>query len=128
MANFVALAATTKRLIDANGRSVTVIKWGTAPQDADKPWRGRREYRSAEVTGIAVFVPRTQKLATVAEDDEAGTSRLRDYCYFAADNDGGYDLSTFDAIEDGEVVWRINSVEQITPASTRILYQIEVVR
>jgi len=128
VANFTALAATAKRLIDDNGRSITVIKWGSASKDTEKPWRGRRGYREAEVTGAAVFVPRTLKLSTFASDDEEGTSRLRNYCYFAADNDAGYDLSTFDAIEDGGVIWRIESVEKIEPAALRVLYQIEVVR
>ena len=127
MANFVGLAATAKRLIDANGRTITVIKWGSASRDADKPHRGRREYRAAEVSGAGVFVPRTLSLASRAEDVE-GVTRKGDYFYFAADNDDGELLETFDAIEDGGAIWKILSVELLAPADTRVLYQIEVAR
>jgi hypothetical protein len=127
VADFVGLAATAKRLIDANGRTITVVKFGSVPQDSDKPWRGRREYHEAEVQGKAVFVPRTLNLASRTEDQD-GVDRQMDYFYFAANNDGGFELETFDAIVDGARTWKIASVELIAPADTRVLYQIEVQR
>ena len=127
MADFDKLALTAQRLIAANGRQVTIIKYGNAPEDSDKPWRGRNEYREAEVVGYAAFVPRTPKLATVASNMD-GVLREGDYALFAAEDDGGYELETFNAIEDDGVLWKIVSCELINPASKRVLYQFEVKR
>ena len=127
MANFTTLAATAKRLIDANGRSITIVKFGSSPQDTDKPWRGKREYHVAEVTGFGAFVPASELKTTIAQDTD-GILRENEYVLFAANDDGGHDLRDFDAIEDGGRTWKILAVELIAPASTRVMYQIEVQR
>ena len=128
MANFTKLALTAKRLIEANGRPITVVKYGNASQDQDKPWRGRKEYREAEVTGYGAFVPRTQLLATTAANVD-GVIREADYFLFSGADDGGYELEKFNAIIDSDgSEWKIASCELINPGSTRVLYQIEVTR
>jgi hypothetical protein len=127
VADFVKLAATAQRLITANGRQVTIAKFGSSPADDSKPWRGRREYHEAEVTGYAAFVPGSMLRSMIARDDQ-GVLREGEYALFAADDDDGYDLRDFDAIEDGGKTWKIKSVELIAPASTRVLYMIEVER
>lgn len=123
MADFSRLAATAQRLIAANGRPITVVKFGSTPADDAKPWRGRREYHEAEVTGAGAFVPES-----MAEDAADAVRRRSDFVLFAAENDGGHDLRTFDAIEDGDLTWKIIKVTLVAPAATRIIYEFEVAR
>ena len=127
MVDFDRLALTAQRLIAANGRSVTVIKYGNAPQDSEKPWRGQSEYPEAEVVGIAAFVPRTQMITTRATNED-GALRETEYALFAGEDDTDLDLETFHAIEDNGRIWRIVSTEVLVPASTRVLYMFEVKR
>lgn len=127
MADFVKLAATAKRLIDKSGRSVTLVKYGNAPQDSDQPWRGQKTYHEVEVTGKAVFVPKTQIITNFAEIVD-GVQHEGEYALFAADDDGGYDLEGFDAIIDRGKAWRIGKTELIAPADKRVLYLFEVKR
>jgi len=127
VADFDKLALTAQRLIEANGRAVTVIKFGTDSQDQDKPWRGQNEYREAEVPGAMAFIPKTQVLTTRAENVD-GVVRETQYSLFAAENDGDHDLEHFNVIEDGDTLWRIVSVELISPADKRVMYIFEVKR
>jgi hypothetical protein len=122
VADFIKLALTAKRLIDANGRQVTLIKYGNAPQDQDKPWRGRSEYHEAEVVGYAAFVPSS------SIKNANSVKREVSFALFAADDDGGHELETFDAIDDDGIIWKIIRTELIAPASTRVLYKFEVTR
>lgn len=127
MADFTKLAATAARLIEKNGRSVRVVRYGNNPQDQEKPWRGQKQYLEAEVTGIAAFVPKTQLIGTFATQEE-GLLRESEYALFAAENDGGYHLEQFDALIDGDRVWRIVKTEVLAPAATRVIYMFEVKR
>lgn len=127
MANFDKLALTAQRLIAANGRSVTIVKYGKASNDQDKAWRGQNEYHEAEVPGTAAFVPKTQLVTTSAENVD-GVVRESEYALFAAEDDGGHDLRQFNVIEDGGEVWRIVHVELLQPADKKILYMFEVKR
>lgn len=127
MADFEALAATAKRLIDANGRSVTLIKHGKNPQSGDQPWRGEATYPEAQVTGIGAFVPSTL-LLTWKIRTETNVKSGVNYVLFPALDDEGNQLEFFDELRDGSVVWRIASVEVLGPSDTRLLYLIEVVR
>ena len=125
MADFVKLNATATRLIAANGRQIKIVKFGNAPEDESKPWRGRREYLAAEVTTIGAFVPMGDLQKSIARD-VAGALRETEFCLVAADSTWGYDLRDFDAIEDDGRTWKIISVELISPASVDVIYQIEV--
>lgn len=122
MADCVALAAVAKRLIDANGRSVTLIKHGSNPQNTEQPWRGQADYPVAQVTGIAAFVPATQV------DSKLGWKQGADYFLFPASDDGGHLLEFFDELVDGNVHWRIVHADVVGPGATRVLYMIEVAR
>lgn len=127
MANLVRLAATAARLIEENGRSVTVVKHGAYSQDSEKPWRGQSTYPEAAVTGFAAFVPKTQLVGTFAMQEE-GILRESEYALFAADSDEGYNLEGFDAIVDRDVTWRIMKTEVLAPGTKRVLYLFEVTR
>lgn len=126
MADFVALAATAKRLIDANGRTVTVTKQGSTPGDPTQPWRGQSTPVVSEVTGKAVFVDPSTLGALFQNVDNV--KRGEQIALFAASNDGGYSLETFDTLTDGTAVWKVEETKLLAPASTRLLYMLRVSR
>ena len=126
MADFVRMAAVAQRLIQANGRTVTIIRHGKNPQDTDQPWRGSSEYPVATVTGIAAFVAASD-LGYKVRDAE-NVKRADKVALFAAADDGGQPLEDFDVIQDGDAVWHIVRCEVLQPGSTRLLYMFEVAR
>lgn len=126
MADFAKLAAAAQRLISANGRTVVIAKLGSAPQDTDQPWRGQSDYGATLVTGKAVFVSERDLGYTVRDEDNV--RRPDKVALFAAADDGGHELETFDEIRDGNVVWRIMKVGVLAPADTRLIYMFEVTR
>lgn len=129
MADFAAIA---RRLIDKKGRTVTLVRHGSTPSDPNKPWRGISTPTDAEITGKAVFVPRTLLATTFAENVD-GVLSEGEYALFAASNDTvdgvAYKLETFNVMQDHNgVEWKIVRTELIAPADTRILYMFEVRR
>jgi len=115
------MVALSKRLIDANGRTVTLIHQGQTPLDSAKPWRGLDTYHRARVSGPAVF----SKSESTNIDN---MKRERQSVLFAASNSNGEDLLEFDQIQDGGSVWKIESGELIGPANTEVIYKFEVSR
>jgi hypothetical protein len=126
VANFVKLAAAAQRLINDNGRTVTIAKLGSYSQDTDQPWRGQGSYDIATVTGKAVFVSERDLGYTVTDEDNV--RRPDKVALFAAADAEGHELETFDEIRDGGVVWRIMKAGVLAPADTRLLYMFEVTR
>jgi hypothetical protein len=124
--DFARMAAVAQRLIEANGRTVTIVKHGKNPQDTDQPWRGSSEYPVATVTGSAAFVAASDLGHRVRDDQNV--KRADKVALFAAVNDGGHALEEFDVIEDGESVWHIVGAQVLQPGSTRLLYLFEVQR
>ena len=120
MANYTGLAATAERLIEAWGRDITIVKQGTNPVDDTKPWRDNDEFKEASVPGKGVFGDFSQLVDTDNHTDETK------HCIFAANNDGGYDLSKFNYILDGTTRWRISLAQALKPGDTKIMYIFEV--
>lgn len=126
MADFVKLAATAERLINANGRTVTVVQQGNTPADVDKPWRSATTTARASVSGKAVFVSSSDLGYVVNNPDNV--KRAEQVALFSANDDGGRSLEDFDLIVDGSVNWKITHAEVLAPADTRIMYLFEVNR
>jgi hypothetical protein len=121
VANFTKLAATALRLINANGRTVTIVHQGNTPTDPTKPWRGEDTTVRASVTGTGVFT----SLEALNPDN---TKREGQMLLFAASADESNDLEEFDQVVDGARYWKIVRAEVIGPADTRVLYKFEVSR
>lgn len=120
-ADFRALA---KRLIDANGRTVTITRLSNAPANPAQPWRGPNDPRdSAEgaqsVSGLAAFVPLGGgdlgiKFSELEPDDKV--------LLFPAADDGGNNLEDFDEVVDGTTRYRIIETQILQPGATRFMY------
>jgi len=125
--DYTAMAAMAKRLIDANGRTVTVVKNGTTPQNSEQPWRGLADYPAVSVTGLAAFVPGSSVATwrvTLRDNIKFGAN----YALFPASDDAGNQLEFFDEILDNGVRWKIVNAEIIGPTTVRLLYLFEVAR
>jgi len=128
VANFTKLAATAKRLIDANGRTVTITKQGSVPANSNQPWRGQNSTIAGSVTGTAVFVSTEPGSLGIQWLNPDNTKRGDQVAFFAANNDGGKELETYDTITDGDKVWKIVRAQLLAPADTRLIYIFEVAR
>ena len=126
MVDFVRLAATAERLINANGRTISVIKLEKTAADPAKPWRGPADSRDpaqTTVTGRGSFVP----IASAASlgIDVAQVDNLKEeaqVCLFPANSDGGNSLERFDEILDRGARWQIVLTSVLQPADTRLMY------
>lgn len=123
MVNYVSLAATAKRLIDSNGRDVTLAKLDRTPADVNKPWRAGGGSDTTTGPLKAVIVP------FEAEDDDGAVTRSEDMvAYVAASDTDPAEIETYDRLLDGADVWRIKKVITINPGDTRVVYEIMIER
>lgn len=130
MADFSAQIALAKRLIEANGRTITLVKLDET-SDSAQPWLPDAPDVGAAPadtqSGIGVFVPLASASSLgFTTDDIDGTKRNQQVCLFAAANDGGKQLEDFDELIDGTERYSIGKTLLLRPAEQRILYAIEV--
>lgn len=123
MVDYTALAATAKRLIDKNGRDITLTKRDRTPTDANKPWRGGNAAPTSVGPIKGVLVPFT------AEEIDGSLIRREDKKALVAANDDDSELlEQFDVLIDGDPAdpWRILDVELINPGDVRVIYKFQV--
>lgn len=119
MADFVALA---KRLIDANGRAVSIVQLSNDPEDAAKPWRGPadpRDSNSVTVSGIGAFVPISGGNLGITFQDSGPDDKV---FIFPAADDEGKKLEDFDEVVDGTTRYKIQETQFLQPGAARIMY------
>lgn len=128
MVDYVRLAATATRLVEANGRAMSFVRLDEIPTDLDEPWRGAtlaRAPAAETVSGSAVAVPPSSLVALGRKTtDEDFVKRSEQILIAVADSD----IEGFDEVLDEEVRWRITGVEKLKPGSTTLLYFVGVVR
>jgi len=128
--NFTNLAATAKRLVEANGRTVTLYKENRDPDNAAEPWRGTSTAPDAgqggdTQTGIVAFVPAGESgLGRLASDSGGGLQvQLDQVGLLAATTVPGVDVEVFDRMLDADGVhWKIVTREKLQPATTAVLW------
>lgn len=119
--------ALAQRLINKNGRLITIDRLSSVPVDADKPWKGPGAPTvDATVSPKAVFLPHASliDLGLFAKDDEL-LKRVEQVALIASD--GVNDLSGFHRITD-VVMYRIDWVRALKPGDTVILYAMGIKR
>ena len=129
MVNFTALAATAKRLVEANGRSVTLLKENRVPDNASEPWRGTSTEPAVltggdEQTALVAFVPASGSgFGRLASDNQAGLQVQFDQVgLLAASSLDGVDVEGFDRVLDGTTSWKIVTRGKLQPATTPVLW------
>lgn len=123
MVDYVSLASVAERLIEQNGRDVTLRKENRTPADSNAPWQGT----SGAVTDIGPL-----KGVFVEYDNEGiDGDRVRrgDKRLFVAANDTSLQIvEGFDKVVDGTETWAIVAVRIVQPGDTLIIYDIQVRR
>lgn len=134
MVNYTSLANTAERLIEANGRTIQLVKPADTPlRDAAKPWQGvatpRDNGNEVEQDVIAVFI-QVGTDTQFGEDEESESSLLiraqSKNFLIAAKSLGATDLRTFTEIRDGTVAFNIVDITVLRPGDTDIIAFVEV--
>lgn len=130
MVNYVRLAAVAKRLIETNGRTVTLYRRSTTPADPTKPWRGADEDDTETLDVIGAFVGDTDtdlgQLLALAGGTLTGRSGK--VLLVAADSAPAEDLESFNGVLDGDVSWAIQSIETLAPGPVILMHQLRLQR
>jgi hypothetical protein len=121
MVDYAALAATAKRLIDENGRDVTLTRKDRTPVDPAKPWRAGGTTDTTIGPFRAVVVPYT-------EEEMGGTLIKRgDRQALVSGLDGSTNLvEQYNTLTDGSDIWKIEAVDIINPGDTRVVYTLQL--
>ena len=126
------VAEMAKRLIDSNGRSVTVRRLGRNPANPVKPWRGSETPRisleieyEASIRAVIVEPYSLIRYGFTGEDDEE--IRRVDVVFIASGKDF-MDLSIdpmgMDELVDSGASYNVNLVRQLAPGDVPLLYVI----
>ena len=134
MVNYVALAATAKRLIEANGRLVTLFKRDRDPAVAGQPWRGpdliptppdgiilgpiRVAFVPASGSGFGkmLFDGETNLAVKIDQVGIMATVSAADLSVSEAD------IEKMDSLLDGTEVLKIVSKGHLKPADTSLIF------
>lgn len=135
MANFPKAAATAKKLIEANGRAVDLIRLNRTADDSAKPWRGTSTAPDAgegglEIPGVIVaMVPATGSGFGRLLADEGGSLKVayEQVGLLATDSvvAAGFtadDVEGCDLLRDGTKVWKIVTRGHLRPADRSVLF------
>lgn len=119
--NYTRLATTAERLIEENGRSVTLLKGGEVVSDPAKPWRDDSTTGDLSLTVIGAIV--NYDYDEIDGDlIKRGDKRL----LIAQNSVSANEIETFDRVLDGGVDWKIQDTKVWEPGDTRIFYDIQL--
>lgn len=134
MADFVRAAATAKKLIEANGRAVTLFKLNRDPDDPSKPWRGTSTAPAVLSGGLQIadvkvaFVPASGSGFGKLVADAGGSLDVAfDQVGLLASDSlptgvTPQDVEESDAVRDGSEIWKIVTRGHLKPASKSVMF------
>lgn len=124
MVDYARLSATATRLIQANGRSFTLVKFNEIAADANEPWNGPASGGQTTLTLYGVFVPP----ATIKQFGLQGLGQGTEFVDLVTyseqviiTNPTTNDLRQYSEVIDDSVRWGIIGTQVLKPASTTIL-------
>lgn len=129
MVNYASFRLLAERLIEENGRDLSLIRRDQGnPVDPAKPWRDSTE--AAEITVVVKGVV----IEFEKEDFDGSLVRRGDKRILIADksviDEGGsatnLKIEDYDHILDGTVRWKILDANVIEPGDTRIMFDLQV--
>lgn len=137
--DFEKLAATTNRLIAANGRLINIIRVQRGTDNPLKPWRGdptprlQEDGEDEEVEIVASvrasFIEPSSLVRFGFKSEELdGTRRVEQVALISAVSLGENDLTYYDEIMDGTIRYKIELIRRIAPADVALLYMVGVRR
>lgn len=129
MVDYVAFRNLAERLIEANGRTLSLVRRDQGnPTDPSKPWRGSTE------AGEIVVVVQGIVIEFEKEDFDGTLVRRGDKRILIADksviDEGGsatnLKIEDYDHVLDGGTRWKIMTAELIEPGPLRIMFDLHV--
>lgn len=129
MVNYVSFQNLAERLIEANGRDLSLVRRDQGnPTDPAKPWRGSTEVDTITVVVKGVFIEFEK------EDFDGTLVRRGDKRVLIADksvtDEGGsasnLKIEDYDHVLDGGTRYKILSAELIEPGPLRIMFDLQV--
>ena len=131
MVNFVNFRNLAERLIEKNGRTLTLVRSDRGnPVDPTEPWRDSTDAAEITFPVIGVFIE-FEKENIDGEIVKRGDKQVLIAAKSVEDDSGGasdIDIEDYDFVLDGTVRWRIMQAELIEPGPLRIMYDIQVRR
>lgn len=139
MVDYTKLAATAQRLVQKNGRTVTLVRRSTTPANSSEPWKGPADEAATITTpgtttgkvGITVKAVFAKSDAELAELFGLAGEELRrgaKFAFVAGADMTPEDLATFDTVIDGADVWQIESSDTLRPGDIALLHALELTR
>ena len=119
------LKSVVSTLIAKYGRTVKLLRNSRVDSNPSSPWSGAT-IADDEVTVIAVYVPLTGQQAVMETHAQLMGSVSRSNNCFLIANVSGYDIRTFQKVQDDNKIWRITDVNVVQPGDTVLMYEIEV--
>lgn len=125
--DYVALASKVQRVVEDNGKSVTLVKKSKGTLlDANKPWRANDPATPGETTEAVTAVEDEYDLAEI----DGANIRIGDKKFLVAANSVSSAertrLSEYELIRDGGETWRIKKLGPVEPGSVPILFTFHV--
>jgi len=125
--NYANLQALAKRLIEENGRSVTLNKLAPAtPADANKPWRANATPRDAlpaeqtvAVTAVFLDTISSRYLGITIQADGTEDAEAK-YVMVATTSAPDHDLRSFNELVDETEVYKITAMNVLHPGDSEI--------
>ncbi len=133
MVDYTRLANTAQRLIDKNGRAITIVKLSRVNDDPNFPWRGNETPRVSvndTISTIGVFVEpySLARFGFLSSDDEL-IKRAEQVVMVSGNGTSQKDLSLFDEIIDFDNTrWKIDRTNRLRPAENTLIYALGVKR
>ncbi len=125
MVDYTKLAATAKRLIEANGRTVTLYDASSTDADGAKPWSAPVPSSPDDTDSvIACFVPvGGAGLGYMLRDAATQLNQvINQECLIATTSLNVDDLRGADSISDGSRAWKIVTRQELAPGGTSLLW------
>ncbi len=131
--NYVRMQALAKRLIEGNGRSVTLVSDSTTPADVNAPQLGPDfSLGKVEEPVIAAFVPKAGSEFGISIAQLLNNELIQGFeqvaLVAATSLSGANAIGVFDRLRDGATMWKIKNIEILQPGSLAILYQLGLSR
>ena len=124
------MATIAKTLIEANGKTLTVIVRSTVVADVTKPWRGTDPADQTEVTVLGIVVPfRLQRISEYSEEVMELIRRGAMRGLIAALSTD-VDLQTATTIIDSSTgyKWQVKGLKVLNPGPVKLLYEFILAR
>jgi len=121
MVDYVRLQSVAQKLINENGRSMTLNRLSITSADVNKPWRGTDNILEDTVDLIGVFVETKTSIidGTLLKEDEKSVLAN-------AIDSQGKDLTLFNRLIDGSDESTITKVNPLRPGDLVMMYEIVI--